>query len=647
MAASLDLAISAIRSGRKEEGRKLLNLLIQQNPNDERAWLWMSSVVRSDDQRARCLYHVLAIDPGNQLAQRGLQLLGTAASDSRPVKINQNSLPIQYVRPALPASTSFPRPLTPPEAPPESLQPPKSKPQPPQPAPAPAPEPSPQPVPRAVERRPFLVSPEVLMKKMPFLPARVPNQVEVIQASPEILRLNVDEAAEDEAPLKEAASEKESAQPAQASGSEAANGSEPIQAVEQTPVQPDWPQPETENQRAAFSSDTPVPDVETQQSNNLVPEEVGEQQSPSEPEKSATPVEEGASDRQPGPPGQSPRNNSASFPASRYTDTQKMAEPEWVQAQQQSSAQQPAPASMNGAKNPSSPPSQQAVRSSEPVNQVNEADQAQPQQEPNSPHHQPHASPQPDPNQPPPPSSSAPSADSTPFDPNFSYFQNYPHQPNPGMTGSMPNETRPSQPVPVHDFNSGMPHNGFASGYPQMSQPPPNHSQGPMNAPPYHNQYGQPMYPSNPMLSPHHNGPMSVPMPNQSGSRPPSEPVHPIHSQNTMGMPPPQYPHSPHPMSFHSNITAMMPTMTEAEARARLNSNYAIPATDASAMALQNNAHQYNFGPQHAPDSRFEDEESDGEEINILAVIIFGTLSITALGGFGMLILLMFTAPGA
>jgi hypothetical protein len=35
-----------------------------------------------------------------------------------------------------------------------------------------------------------------------------------------------------------------------------------------------------------------------------------------------------------------------------------------------------------------------------------------------------------------------------------------------------------------------------------------------------------------------------------------------------------------------------------------------------------------------------DDEEED--EINVLAVVIFGSLSVTALGGLGMLILLMF-----
>ena len=42
-----------------------------------------------------------------------------------------------------------------------------------------------------------------------------------------------------------------------------------------------------------------------------------------------------------------------------------------------------------------------------------------------------------------------------------------------------------------------------------------------------------------------------------------------------------------------------------------------------------------------------EAEEDTGTEVNILAVIIFGTLSVTALGGFGMLILLVFTTPPA
>ena len=102
MAASLDLAITAIRAGRTEEGRQLLNLLIQQNPNDEMAWLWMSGVVNTDEQRARCLYHVLAINPNSAMARRGLEKLGIIVSDSRPVKVPRDSQPIHIPKPSPP-----------------------------------------------------------------------------------------------------------------------------------------------------------------------------------------------------------------------------------------------------------------------------------------------------------------------------------------------------------------------------------------------------------------------------------------------------------------------------------------------------------------------------------------------------------------
>jgi hypothetical protein len=134
------LAITAIRSGRKEEGRQLLNLLIQQNPNDEMAWLWMSSVVNTDEQRARCLYHVLAINPESDIARRGLEVLGIVVSDSRPVKIPRDSQPIPIQRTGEPL--------------PEIPSPPV--------APAPA------------ERRPFRVDPRAITQELPFKPLKEP-----------------------------------------------------------------------------------------------------------------------------------------------------------------------------------------------------------------------------------------------------------------------------------------------------------------------------------------------------------------------------------------------------------------------------------------------------------------------------------------
>ncbi len=146
MTTTLKLAITAIRSGRREEGRQLLNLLIQQNPNNEMAWLWMSSVVDSDEKRARCLYHVLAVNPGNIVARQGLQVLGIVVSDSRPVKVPRDSQPIQIQRPVQKPQTG---PL-------KSL---------------PAPQ---SPLARISERRPFRIDPETVVSELPFTPARDP-----------------------------------------------------------------------------------------------------------------------------------------------------------------------------------------------------------------------------------------------------------------------------------------------------------------------------------------------------------------------------------------------------------------------------------------------------------------------------------------
>ena len=104
-------------------------------------------------------------------------------------------------------------------------------------------------------------------------------------------------------------------------------------------------------------------------------------------------------------------------------------------------------------------------------------------------------------------------------------------------------------------------------------------------------------------------------------------------------------------MGIHSSATMMMPTMSEAEARARMLTGTAIPTASATAMALQNASNQAMMPANPAfhgyPSANGVDAETeqDDNEINIMAVIIFGTLSITALGGLGMLILLIFTAP--
>jgi hypothetical protein len=75
MSGELQHAITAIRSGDKITGKRLLAQVLQAEPSNQAAWLWMSAVVDTDRERARCLERVLAINPNNETAQRGLKAL--------------------------------------------------------------------------------------------------------------------------------------------------------------------------------------------------------------------------------------------------------------------------------------------------------------------------------------------------------------------------------------------------------------------------------------------------------------------------------------------------------------------------------------------------------------------------------------------
>jgi hypothetical protein len=71
----IDDAIQAIRMGRREEGRRLLEEILETNENNEQVWLWLTSVVDSDEDREVCLENVLALNPNNTVAQKGLEAL--------------------------------------------------------------------------------------------------------------------------------------------------------------------------------------------------------------------------------------------------------------------------------------------------------------------------------------------------------------------------------------------------------------------------------------------------------------------------------------------------------------------------------------------------------------------------------------------
>ncbi len=483
MATSLELAITAIRSGRKEEGRQLLNLLIQQNPNNEQAWLWMSGVVNTDEQRARCLYHVLAINPANELARRGLQILGIVVSDSRPVKVPRDSQPIPVQRPEPEAATPWPVPQPAPPPSPTDTQPL------PQPAEPPKVEPAPAPVSPLEERRPFRLDPKTITQELPFVPLREPF-AEPARRSPSAFIPRV-----------------ETDQP----------------AVTETPPPNDAPAPVTEVVPPA----QPTPELA------LVP--------PNQPD---IPL----SDFPAVPPVPPPPPSAAPTPVA---DTGPLSNPA---------------------------PAQPVIQAFGPGAPINETRPSQPIWVTHS-----------------------------------------------NVTMSMPTPQNPP-PYPSPNLNSNM-----TMGMPTHYLPPQNPMQ---SVPPIHS-----------------NATMGMPMPPQNGQYSHQTEMMPVMQPNGMvGMmpyqPAPFQPPYPQNQIYHSNSTMAMPTMTEAEARARLMTNQAMPVHDPYA-ALRMAAPPPQSPPVAKKSSKkaAKNTEDEGEEeVNLMAVIVFGSLSVTALGGMGMLILLWFTS---
>lgn len=75
MTEQLQQAISHIKTGNKQEGGRLLSQILEADPANEKAWLWMVRAVSSDKKRIYCLERLLAINPNNQLAQQTLAKL--------------------------------------------------------------------------------------------------------------------------------------------------------------------------------------------------------------------------------------------------------------------------------------------------------------------------------------------------------------------------------------------------------------------------------------------------------------------------------------------------------------------------------------------------------------------------------------------
>ncbi len=126
--------IAAAEAGQRERARDLLMRVVEMDEENVMAWLWLSGVVDSLDEREICLENVLALDPANAAARKGLAWVrkqkeagvsGLAETQQSPFLPQESpAAELPYARkPVSPAAAvlrqDFARRLPPPEPEPE------------------------------------------------------------------------------------------------------------------------------------------------------------------------------------------------------------------------------------------------------------------------------------------------------------------------------------------------------------------------------------------------------------------------------------------------------------------------------------------------------------------------------------------------
>ena len=94
--------IAALQAGDKAQARQLFSQAIRQNPDNEQAWLWLSGAVETTPDKLMCLNKVLAINPANETAQRGITALQKSSATPTSASLSPLETPVpQRIKPSV------------------------------------------------------------------------------------------------------------------------------------------------------------------------------------------------------------------------------------------------------------------------------------------------------------------------------------------------------------------------------------------------------------------------------------------------------------------------------------------------------------------------------------------------------------------
>ena len=85
----LKTAIQAAKAGDRDKAQQLLTQIVAQDEQNETAWLWLSGVVKTKEDRQVCLENVLTINPNNEIAKKGMKKLGLSSPSPTSSPIEQ------------------------------------------------------------------------------------------------------------------------------------------------------------------------------------------------------------------------------------------------------------------------------------------------------------------------------------------------------------------------------------------------------------------------------------------------------------------------------------------------------------------------------------------------------------------------------